>query len=107
MAAKELHFRVLIYPDTRTDGLVFIAKCLEYDIAVHAGSAEAALREFVDHVALRCQIAEKYGQSPFDGIPPAPERFHRAWDESGLKAEPSTPPAWMLSSLKVEARLGA
>jgi hypothetical protein len=66
---------ILVFP---VDQLL-VAQCLEHDIAVQASDRLELEYEFASvlmtHVA--CDIDE--GIKPLSRIPPAPEKYHRAW----------------------------
>lgn len=67
-----------MYPE----GSCLIAQCLEYDITAQAETLSQLRasfeRLFVAHVGL----AAKFGETPFENVPRAPQRFFRMWEQA-------------------------
>lgn len=63
------HLRILV---TKEDDM-FVAQCLEHDIAVQAPNMETLQRRFEATVLLEGDLSQ---------IEPAPEEFQRLWDEA-------------------------
>lgn len=85
---QEKHLRAVIF----RDGGAWAAQCLEHDIGAQAPD--------LDTLQLRLSVAieielheslERHGE-PFGGIAPAPDHYHRMWDESAGTFTPANPP---------------
>ncbi len=73
---SEQALRVVVYRDED----VFIAQCLELDVAAHGDSPDAALRAF-DLALVRHQaVARHMGTEAFGNVGPAPRAFFEMWD---------------------------
>lgn len=68
--------RVVVFQD---DGL-WVAQCLEHDIGAQAGDLDTLMTRL--EVTIKAELREtlEKGKPPFDGIDPAPERFHKMWE---------------------------
>ena len=66
------HFRVLI---SRQEDM-FVAQCLEHDVAVQAPDLETLERRF------DATIAAESADGSLASIPPAPAQFHEIWDQA-------------------------
>lgn len=68
--------RVIIFKDCDQ----WAAQCLEYDIGAQAADLDTLQLRL--SVVLDMEAAESVGREgmPFDGIEPAPERFHTMWE---------------------------
>lgn len=69
---EQKEIRVITYKD----GDLWVAQCLEYDIAAHAADLETLHARLL--VALDAEREESVRRNgvPFAGIDPAPARFH-------------------------------
>lgn len=57
-------------------GRFWVAQCLEYDIAMQARSLEQLFFEVGRVLAGHVAVADELGRLPFQGLEPAPEKFH-------------------------------
>lgn len=71
-----INIRVVVFQE----GDAWVAQALEYDIGAQATDLQALERRFA--MTLRAELEEslKRGRTPFGGIDPAPEYFHKMWD---------------------------
>ena len=60
----------------------YIAQCLEHDIAVQARSFDDARYEFERALLGRLVVAAELGCDPFAGLPKAPLRYWRLFEEA-------------------------
>lgn len=68
---------------------IYVAQCLEYDIAAHGATVAAAREAFIDAWIRHVMVAMERGVRPFDGLPEGPREYWRLWDEScGSGGEP-------------------
>jgi hypothetical protein len=59
----------------------WVAQCLEYDLATQARTLEG-LKEAIGHLLDgRTAVGRKFGLAPFEGLPPAPEFYRRAYEK--------------------------
>lgn len=78
--------RVILFHDCD----LWAAQCLEYDIGAQApdlGTLCARLS-----AALEMELSESLGQkgAPFEGIDPAPQRFHDMWERRSRSFAPGS-----------------
>ena len=64
------------------DGDLWVAQCVEYDIAARADSLERLPRAFDRALAANMLVNAELGRSKLEGIPPAPSRFKPLFDEA-------------------------
>jgi len=63
-------------------GSSWIAQALEYDIAVQGRTVNATVKRMLDTIYETYRITvEEFGQ-PFEGIEPAPKRFHDMFEHA-------------------------
>ena len=89
--------RVLIRPTNLDGHRVFVAQCLEFNIAVQGESPEAALTAFVDNLSQTATLVRDHGASdPFDYLGQGPAEAWQAWDEAikGEKKPDPRPNGW-------------
>ena len=68
---KELNFLIF------RDGAWWVAQCIEHDIAVQAQSLQEIESEIQRVINGRIAIAKELRIDPFEGLPSAPEEYHR------------------------------
>lgn len=76
---------------------VWVAQCVEYDIAVSAETLPKLRKAFERAVVANICVNEKLGRSGLDGIPPAPSKFRDLFNNAHtglhpIKREPSPAP---------------
>lgn len=69
--------RVIVFKD----GDQFVAQCLEFDICAHAKDEETLLKRFAAVFAFERNLSIERNGAPFAGIDPAPEEFHKLWND--------------------------
>ena len=77
---EERAIRVIVY----REGQVYVAQCLEYDIAAQGREIDVAIERLeltIDADFSHCEIL---GVRPLDQIPPAQNYFHQLWDKKYL-----------------------
>jgi hypothetical protein len=67
--------RVVVY----REGDVYVAQCIEYDIATQAHDIDSLLERLDLTLDAECAMSKDRTGKPFDGIPPAPNYFHGLW----------------------------
>jgi hypothetical protein len=74
------------------EGGLWVAQCLEHDIAAQAENVDTL------HARLNATLKAEYNESmerhgkPFAGIDPAPERFQRMWNQRAQSFDIVNPP---------------
>lgn len=74
------HVRVIVYPE----GDMYIAQCLEVDIATQARDIPSLLERLDLTIDAECAISRELGQEPFKRIAPAPNYFHDLWEKRSV-----------------------
>lgn len=72
----EITLRVVVFKD---DDL-WVAQCLEYDIGAQANDLDTLTDRLDAVVQAEFNESVDRGGAPFEGIEPAPERFHTMWE---------------------------
>jgi hypothetical protein len=67
---------------------VWIAQCVEYDIAVSAETLPKLRQAFEKAVLANICMNKKLGRSGLDGIPPAPSRFRDLFNNADTDLHP-------------------
>jgi hypothetical protein len=62
----------------------WVGQCLEYDIAAQAKTLQALYGEVERVIVGRLIVAQEHGVPAFRGLPEAPARFWRMFDEATL-----------------------
>jgi hypothetical protein len=74
--SADTRIRVVLY----TQGSVWIAQALEYDITTQHKTINGSIKRMLDTIVDTYKITlEEFGE-PFAGIKPAPVRFHEMFD---------------------------
>jgi hypothetical protein len=63
---------------------MYVAQCLEFDIATQAPDIEAVLDRLDLTIEAECQMSMEANGKPFDGIAPAPVHFHHLWEKGSV-----------------------
>jgi hypothetical protein len=84
--AKELN--VLLFPQTGGDKQLWVAQCIDLDFAAQGATIEQAKVNFAGTVDTHFALCLKYGETPFENVPPAPAWFQR--DFGMIKSEADT-----------------
>ncbi len=71
--------RVIIFKD----GDLWVAQCLEYDIAAQAGDLDTLRSRLLVTVRAEAEAGVEYNGEAFKGIGPAPRHFHEMWETEG------------------------
>ena len=71
----EVHIRAVVFQD----GEIWIAQCIEYDIAVQAPDVPTVLDKL--QLTIDAEHAMCDGQRMCDRISPAPNYYHHLWDQ--------------------------
>jgi hypothetical protein len=74
------------------EGDVYIAQCLEIDIATQAVDIPELLERLELTIDAECALSRDQGKSPFDGIAPAPNYFHGLWEKRSVSLKHLTVP---------------
>jgi hypothetical protein len=84
----DLMLRVLIKRESDGQREKWAAQCLEYDIAAQGESLSEVKNRFDKTVMGYFALAVKHKKSPFANIPPAPEEYHRMWENATALQDP-------------------
>ena len=86
---------------------VWIAQCLEYDIAAQGTSITEAKAAFVLHFAAQIEVALKHGDKPLADFASAPQNYWDRFSASERLADPirvsdpiEIPPAFMINAMQ-------
>lgn len=80
------------------DGDLWVAQCLEYDLATQGRTMEQ-LRERLEMLLLaQMAVGRKVGRKPFAGMPKAPQEFWERWEN----AIPLAPPFFDLETAALD-----
>ena len=82
--SQPIDVRAVLYED----GGVWVAQCIEYDIAAFAETLSALPRAFERAVAANLSANADIGRKGLEGIPPAPKRFAALYEGSFLDVKP-------------------
>ena len=74
------NIRVIVY----REGDVYVAQCIEHDIATQGPDIPAALARLDLTIDAECAISKEAGGQAFDNIPSAPNYFHTLWDKRSM-----------------------
>ncbi len=72
--------RVVVY----REGDMYIAQCLELDIATQARDLDTLLERLDLTIDAECAASTERGETPFKGIAPAPNYFHGLWEKRSV-----------------------
>lgn len=76
-------FRVLIRPVEVSGQRIFVAQCLERNIAVQGKTSSQALEAFMEHVVQVHVLVRDHGaEDPFSYLDEAPHEAWQAWHEA-------------------------
>ncbi|MGH6850070.1 MAG: hypothetical protein ACREDD_06440 [Methylocella sp.] len=67
---------------------VWVAQCIEHDIAVSAETLPKLRRAFEKAVVANICVNEELGRSGLDGIPPAPSHFRDLFENADIDLHP-------------------
>jgi hypothetical protein len=74
------HLRVIVYPE----GELFVAQCLEKDIATQARDIETLLDRLDLTIDAECAASRERDEKPLSKIGAAPNYFHDLWEKRTL-----------------------
>lgn len=74
------HIRVIVY----REGDVYVAQCLEHDIATQGADIPAALERLDLTIDAECALGKEVGGQAFSNIPAAPNYFHTLWAKRSM-----------------------
>ena len=75
---NEPTIRILVFKD----GDMYVAQCLEYDIAACASTMKELRNDILGTIECYRQESVDRSGNPFQGIDPAPQDLHKMWDEA-------------------------
>jgi hypothetical protein len=73
---NEKTIRVIVF----REGDLYVAQCLEYDIATQAKSIESLIDRLELTLDAEFSLCEEQGKQPHKAIPPAPNYYHGLWE---------------------------
>ena len=99
--AGELSLRVLF----KRASQMWVAQCLEHDLAAQGPSLETARIAFERTLAAQVQLDLSRGLAPLAGIPPAPQEYFQIFAEAEFQVQPlqeqgSLPPSYQIAALR-------
>ncbi len=74
------NLRVIVYPE----GELFIAQCLEMDIATQARDIPTLLERLDLTIDAECSMSREMNEEPWNRIAPAPNYFHDLWEKRSV-----------------------
>jgi hypothetical protein len=74
------HIRVIVYPE----GDLFVAQCLEVDIATQARDIPTLLERLDLTIDAECSLSRDNGAEALNRIAPAPNYFHELWEKRSV-----------------------
>lgn len=77
------HLRVVVF----REGDVYVAQCLEIDIATQASDIPELLERLELTIDAECALSKELGEQPLQGIAPAPNYFHALWEKRSVSLE--------------------
>src|SRR5258708_3974865 len=80
--AKNLRLRVLFQNEWNGKNRMWVAQCLEHDIAAQAEHLKDAQEKFRKTLVSHIILALKHGEQPLKDIPEAPRRYWERWEEA-------------------------
>ena len=72
-----------------SDG-TWIAQGVQHDIVARAKSPSALRDAFRRQIFANMELNKKFGRSGLDGIPPAPEKFKKLFDDARERMSPTS-----------------
>ena len=72
----ENHIRVIVF----REGDVYVAQCLEYDIAAQAATIEGVIDRLELTLDAEFAYCEESSKKPHESISPAPNYYHNLWE---------------------------
>lgn len=85
---------------------VWVAQCLEYDIAAQGTTVTEAKDAFTRHIAAQIKVALKHGDEPLADFSRAPKYYWDLFSESERLADPirvsdpEIPPVFMINAMQ-------
>lgn len=76
----ETNLRVIVYPE----GDMYIAQCLEADIATQAHDIPTLLERLDLTIDAECAMSRERNQQPFENVAPAPNYFQDLWEKRSV-----------------------
>lgn len=82
------NLHVLLFRERAGDDDVWIAQCLDYDIAAYGRTIREAQAQFEQTFIGEVVLALERGEVPLVGILPPPSKYRRLWEEAIELAKP-------------------
>lgn len=88
--------RVLLIADRG----VWVAQCIDFDLAAQGETVREALQTFVRLFEVQIETDQKAGRDPFAASRPAPRWYADRYNEASARidSKPAIPPPYMLES---------
>jgi len=74
---SEAHIRAIVFQD----GALYVAQCIDYDIAVQAADVPAVLDKLQLTIEAEHAMCTTEGKRMCDCLSPAPNYYHNLWDQ--------------------------
>lgn len=94
--------RVIVFKD----GEHWVAQCIEHDIGAQADDLDTLYDRLEVVFKAEMREARERNRAVFEGIEPAPKRFHQMWERRARSLEVA-PAAWMIDAMNVNLGLAA
>jgi hypothetical protein len=78
---QPLTIRVVILQD----GSYWVAQCLEWDLATQGQTLQQLYERLHRLLSGQVIVSQHLGRQPFENLPPAPERYHRLWEQAPVQ----------------------
>lgn len=80
---------------------VYVAQCIDYDIATQATDIDALLDRLELTIEAEWEMSLDCGETPFSRTPPAPNYFHKLWERGSFQITRLNVP---IDALRIDAK---
>jgi hypothetical protein len=82
-------------------GDVWVVQGIQYNLVAVARNVQDVPKAFMNAVIERVHVAEYLGLDPFQGVGPAPERFHKMFDAASTEVKPALTAGRAMASVRL------
>jgi hypothetical protein len=104
-----LTLSVVIMKESYQQKSLWVAQCLEYDIAAQGDTIQQALKALDVAVVAQLTVYLKNNQNPLEMLPRAPKEYWNMYSQGEALRDPlpirppeNVPPAWMIPSITAQ-----
>jgi len=105
MAEKTISVSVLLCKEFHAEGSLWVAQCLEYDIAAQGKTMKTAVQAILQALREQADRDTEAGRKPFADFEKAPKDFWNQFESAEAipsEVQPQAlPPAWMIRAQEV------